>query len=124
MRKIFIVPAILMLGVILLFTYCDININKIGKDNVYIEIIEPTGTEEDRLDNGEVITRYIYNQRAFDKEGKSVEIEFSAGKKLRKGAYLMLYIKDGNVVTSYDEVKWSEIPSNAQIELEYYNIGN
>ena len=122
MKKIFIVLALLFLGVILLFV--SIDINRIGKDNVYIEIIKPTDTTENKLDSGEVITRYTYKQKAFDKEGKPLEIEFSAGKELRKGAYLMLYVKNINEVTSYDEVQWNEIPADAQVEIRDYYNGN
>ena len=122
MKRIIIIPAILLLGVLLLLIFCDININKIGKETVYVEVMEPAGRTEDKFDSGEVMTRYIYNQRAFDHNGESVEVEFSAGKQLRKGAYLMLYIKKENVVTSYDEVEWSEIPSKAQIALEKNQI--
>lgn len=111
-----IVLTLIFAGLLLLVV--SIDPNRIAKDNVYVEVIEPIDTTEEKLDSGELISRYIYKQKAFDKQGKSVEIEFSAGKKLRKGAYLMLYVKKGNEVTSYDEVKWSEIPSKAQIELE------
>ncbi|TCK98042.1 uncharacterized protein (TIGR01655 family) [Natranaerovirga hydrolytica] len=120
MKKIFCILAILML--VGSFISCDIQ--RFGKDNVYIEVIEPTDTTEDRLNSGEVITRYIYKQKAFDEEGKSVDVEFSAGKELREGAYLMLYVRNENEVTSYDEVKWDEIPNAAQVELENYYGGN
>ena len=73
--------------ILLLFTSYDIN--RFGKDTVYIKVIDHTDTEETKLDGGEVVTRYIYNQKAFDKDGKSLEVEFSANKKLYQGAYLM-----------------------------------
>lgn len=111
----FIILALLFLGVILLFV--SIDINRIGKDNVYVEVIDHTDIEETKLDGGEVITRYIYEQNSFDKDGKLVEVEFSASKKLGKG-YLKLYVKDGNVVTSYDEVQWNEIPGDAQVAIK------
>ena len=108
----------LMLGLLLLLLlFTSIEINRFGKDNVYVEIIEHTDIEETKLDSGEIMTRYVYQQEAFDEEGKSIEVEFSANKKLRNG-YLMLYIKSENVVTSYDEVQWNEIPSKAQAAIE------
>lgn len=122
MKKIFIILALLFLSVILLFA--SIDINRIGKDNVYVEVIDHADTEETKLDSGEVITRYIYKQKAFDKEGKPVELEFSTGKELRKGAYLKLYVKNGNVVTSYDGVQWNEVPGDAQAALRNYYNGN
>ena len=115
MKKVFVILGLLLLAVILLFP--SIDINRIGKDNVYVEVKDHTDIEETKLDGGEVITRYIYEQNAFDKNGKLVKVEFSASKILGKG-YLKLYIKDGNVVTSYDEVQWNEIPSDAQIAIE------
>lgn len=75
------------------------------------------------MDSGEVITRYIYEQKSFDKDGKLVEVEFSASKKLRQG-YLKLYVKNGNEVTSYNEVQWNEIPGDAQAALRNYYNGN
>ena len=118
MKKIFIVLSMLMLGLLLLLLlFTSIEINRFGKDNVYVEIIEHTDIEETKLDSGEIMTRYVYQQEAFDEEGKSIEVEFSANKKLRNG-YLMLYIKSENVVTSYDEVQWNEIPSKAQAAIE------
>lgn len=118
MKKILIILTLIFAGLLLLVV--SIDPNRIGKDNVYVEVIEATDTMEDKLDSGELISRYTYKQKAFDKGGKPVELEFSAGKELRKGAYLMLYVKKGNEVTSYDEVKWNEIPSKAQTELENY----
>jgi uncharacterized protein (TIGR01655 family) len=114
----------LMLGLLLLLLlFTSIDINRFGKDNVYVEVIDHTDIEETKLDSGEIMTRYVYQQEAFDEEGKSIEVEFSANKKLRNG-YLMLYINKENEVTSYDEVKWDEIPSKAQAELEDYYIDN
>ncbi|GAE94789.1 hypothetical protein JCM21714_3979 [Gracilibacillus boraciitolerans JCM 21714] len=121
MKKIVSILAIFMLVAVLL-TAC--NIQRIGKDNLYIEVIEPTETKEDSLDGGELITRYIYKQKAFDEEGESVDVEFSAGRELRQGAYLMLYLKSNDEVTSYDEVTWDDIPNAAQVELENYYSEN
>lgn len=115
MKKIFIILALLFLGVIILFA--SIDINRIGKDNLYVEVIDHSDIEETKLGDGEVTTRYIYEQNSFDKDGKLVEVEFTAGKRLEKG-YLKLYVKDGNVVTSYDEVQWSEIPGDAQVAIK------
>ncbi|GAB2565460.1 YxeA family protein [Gracilibacillus alcaliphilus] len=116
MKKIFVIILVLIVGAVIVLMTVDFN--RLGKDSVYIEVIDPTDIEEEKLDNGEIMTRYWYQQTAFNEEGESVEIEFSAHKELRQGAYLMLYVKNDSEVTSYDEVQWDEIPSTAQAALE------
>lgn len=120
MKKIFgvlvlLVVAGIVAGVVVLKT---IDINRIGKSNLYVEVIEPTEVKEDKLKSGEIVKGYWYEQKAFDTKGNEVDIEFSALKELRKGAYLKLYVKKDNTVTSYDEVKWGDIPSDTQAKLE------
>lgn len=119
MKKVFGVIGVLILlvvvGTVLLKT---IDINRIGKSNLYVEVIEPTEVKEDKLNSGEIVKSYWYEQKAFDTKGNEVDIEFSAIKELRKGAYLKLYVKKDNTVTSYDEVKWGDIPSDTQAKLE------
>ena len=120
MKKIFgvlvlLVVAGIVAGVVVLKT---IDINRIGKSNLYVEVIEPTEVKEDKLNSGEIVEGYWYEQKAFDTKGNEVDIEFSALKELRKGAYLKLYVKKDNTVTSYDEVKWGDIPSDTQAKLE------
>lgn len=119
MKKVFGVIGVLILlvvvGTVLLKT---IDINRIGKSNLYVEVIEPTEVKEDKLNSGEIVKSYWYEQKAFDTKGNEVDIEFSAIKELRKGAYLKLYVKKNNTVTSYDEVKWGDIPSDTQAKLE------
>ncbi|WP_130859175.1 YxeA family protein [Gracilibacillus phocaeensis] len=110
--------VIILLVVAAVVVLMTVDFNRFGKDNVYVEVAEPTEVEEDRLDNGEIMERYRYQQTAFDEQGEAVEVEFTAGKELRRGAYLMLYVKNENEVTSYDEVEWEEITADAQTELE------
>ena len=98
---------------------CDtININRIGKDNLYVQIGEYNEVEETELDSGQVAQRYWYELPAFDKNGEMIVVELSADKELRIDAYLMLYIKKENEVTSYKEVEWEDIPVKAQEKLE------
>lgn len=98
---------------------CDtININRLAKDNLYVQVGEYNEVEETELDSGQVAKRYLYEQPAFDKNGEVVVVEFSAAKELRIDAYLMLYIKKENEVTSYKEVEWKDIPIKAQEKLE------
>lgn len=119
MKKVFGVIGVLILlvvvGTVLLRT---IDINRIGKSNLYVEVIEPTEVKEEKLNSGEIVKSYWYEQKAFDTKGNEVGIEFFARKELRKGAYLKLYVGKDNEVSSYDEVKWGDIPSDTQAKLE------
>lgn len=104
-----------VVGVVLLRT---IDINQIGKSNVYVEVIEPTEVKEEKINNGEVKKIYWYEQKAFDPKGAEVNVEFSAQKELRKDAYLKLYLNKDKEVTSYSEVNWGDIPSETQAKIE------
>jgi uncharacterized protein (TIGR01655 family) len=119
MKKVFGVIGVLILlvvvGTVLLKT---IDINRIGKSNLYVEVIEPTEVKEDKLNSGEIVKSYWYEQKAFDTKGNEIDVEFFALKELRKGAYLKLYVGKDNEVSSYDEVKWGDIPSDTQAKLE------
>lgn len=119
MKKLFgfigILVLLLVVGAVLLTT---VDFNRMGKNNVYVEVIEPTEIQEDKLDTGEVMTSYLYKQTAFNEKGEAIEVEFSAQKELRQGAFLKLYVKQGNKVTSYDEVKWGDVPAEVQKKLK------
>lgn len=85
---------------------------------MYVQISEPVEVEETKLDSGQIMQRYWYELPAFDEQGDMTPVEFSAAKELRTGAYLMLYVKNNDHVTSYDEVTWEDIPIGAQEELK------
>lgn len=91
--------------------------NRAGKENAYVQIVTDGELEEIRLDSGEIMKRYWYNQPAYDAEGNEINVEFSSHKNLRKEAYLMLYLKKENEVSSYDEVQFEDIPKAAQEKL-------
>jgi len=119
MKKVFgIIGALILLVVVGMVLLTTIDINRIGKNNVYIEVIEPTEVEEEKINSGEIVKNYWYEQKAFDTKGNEVAIEFFALKELRKGAYLKLYLGKNNEVSSYDEVEWGDIPSDPQEKLE------
>ncbi|WP_214703259.1 MULTISPECIES: YxeA family protein [unclassified Exiguobacterium] len=99
-----IVSTVLMVGL------TKVDWNRIGKDTLFVEIKGATDIEETTLENGEVMKRYVYTQPAFSSEGKSKEVTFTATKELREGAYLRLYVKDGDTVTSYEEVSRADVP--------------
>lgn len=105
---------VLIGGIVALAT---IDINRFGKDRLYVQIGEYANVEETRLDSGQIAKRYWYDLPSYDENGEMIKVEFSAAKELRMDAYLMLYVKKGNAVTSYDEVKWEEIPIQARKKL-------
>ncbi|GAA0375300.1 YxeA family protein [Bacillus horti] len=119
MKKIFatlLTVVVVFMGMVLALATVDIN--RLGKDNLYVQISEHTDIEETRLDSGEVVKRYWYELPAYDENGVKNMVEFSAARELRLDAYLMLYVKNENEVTSYDEVQWNEIPTQAQEKLD------
>lgn len=107
-----VVVAVLLIGAIIALATVDFN--RMGKDNVYYQIPAESLVEETKLDSGEIIKRYLYTGTAYKENGESIEVEFSAAKELREGAYLKLYLKKGDVVTSYDEVQPSDIPDKVK----------
>ncbi|GIO22112.1 YxeA family protein [Oceanobacillus sp. J11TS1] len=105
---------ILMTGVVILFVAAvvvlmTVDFNRAGKDHVYVQVGEPENIEEDKLDTGEIITTYWYEQPAYTEDGEEIQVKFSAQKQLRQGAYLKLYVKNENEVTSFDEVSEEEL---------------
>ena len=119
MKKVFgVIGTLILLVVVGIMLMRTIDINRIGKSNLYVEVIEPMEVKEDKLNSGEIVKSYWYEQKAFDTKGNEVDIEFWGLKELRKGAYLKLYVGKDNIVSSYDEVKWGDIPSDTQAKLE------
>lgn len=119
MKKLFgVIGALILLGVVGMVLLGTIDINRIGKSNLYVEVIGPTEIKEEKISSGEIVKSYWYEQKAIDTKGNEIDVEFSAQKELRKGAYLKLYLKKDNTVSSYDEVKWEDIPSDTQAKLE------
>lgn len=116
MKKLIGITSILVVAAVVILATVDFN--RFGKENVYVQVGDPSYTDEDRLDSGEIMTSYWYELPAYHENGSAVKVEFSAQKELRQGAYLKLYVKEGNEVTSYDEVSWEEVPVAVQEELE------
>ncbi|MCC5891845.1 YxeA family protein [Exiguobacterium sp.] len=110
-----------MIGFALAFVLVTIGVinidwNRLGKENVYVQVGDVTNVEETTLDSGEVVRRYTYETKAYDADGEPQNVTFSAAKELRQGAFLMLYVKD-DAVTSYDEVEVSDVPKAAREKL-------
>ncbi|KMJ57626.1 hypothetical protein AB685_16660 [Bacillus sp. LL01] len=111
MKKFFIFIScmvILIIGVLVVLPAIDFN--RLAKDNAYVQITKATSVEETKLDSGEIMMTYWYKLPAYHEDGRVIEVEFSASKELREEAYLMLYLTDDNDVTSYDEVKYEDLP--------------
>lgn len=110
-----VVVALLVSAIVIL---AIVDFNRFGKDNAYVQIAPVASVEEMKLESGEIMKRYWYKLPAYNENGNRIEVEFSAAKELRQGAYLMLYMKDGNNVTSYDEVQPNDIPKKAIEKIE------
>ncbi|WP_240419374.1 YxeA family protein [Paenibacillus periandrae] len=80
--------------------------NPAGKTVFYTIINEPGVQDE----NG----RYGYELTAYNEKGKEKKLGFSAGKPLRKGAYVQLYNTLIRGVTHWEEITFEELPEAVQ----------
>ncbi|TCI77866.1 YxeA family protein [Exiguobacterium sp. SH0S1] len=95
----------------------NIDWNRLGKEALYVQVGTATNVEETTLESGDVVRRYEYTMPALTKDGDPQTVTFTAAKELRSGAYLKLYVKDQDVITSYDEVTVADIPKAAREQL-------
>ena len=91
------------------FALISIDWNRLNKEHYYVQITERPAIDE-FIDD---IVSFTY-----DEEGNMQLLDFSAHKELRANAYLMLYVKDSDVVTSYDEVQLDDMPANVKKHFE------
>ncbi|MFJ7367515.1 YxeA family protein [Peribacillus frigoritolerans] len=103
-----------ILGAAGVFALTKIDFNRMNADNYYLQITEDGVQHETKLDDGSVMTYYSYELNAKNEDGETKPLEFTAQKNLRKDAYLKMYVKNGDEVSSYDEVKFEDIPKKAQ----------
>ncbi len=103
--------------VIVVIGLINIDWQRIGKDHVYVQVGEVTEVEETTLDSGDVVRRYVYSTEGLTKDGDPQTVTFTAAKELRSGAYLKLYVKNKDEVTSYDEVSVADVPEAAREKL-------
>ncbi|MEB9627417.1 MULTISPECIES: YxeA family protein [Bacillus] len=94
---------------------CDIN--RMGKDEYYVQITVDGKETYSKADNGEKFKDYEYKLTGFDKDGKEKELEFTAQKNLRKEAFLRVYNSDKKGVTAWEEVKKDELPAKVKEKL-------
>ena len=87
-------------------------------DSYYVHITADGEVEEYKADSGQIYQSYWYELPAFNKNGEEKTLKFSAHKNLRHDAYLKLYVKKETEVTSYDEVKFHELPAKVQDQMK------
>lgn len=95
----------------------NVNINRLGAQQYFVQINQDGQRVEDKLDNGEKYIYYEYTLKGFDPSGKEEELTFTAGKELRRDAYLRIYVKKDQV-SSYQEVQAEELPEKAKQKLD------
>lgn len=95
----------------------NVNVNRLGAQQYYVQINQDGKRMEDKSDSGEKYVSYEYTLKGFDSKGEEKSLTFTANKELRKDAYLRVYVK-GNDVSSYQEVQVSELPEQAKQKLD------
>lgn len=119
MKKVFLgIGALFLLFVAGLVALMTVDFNRLNKEAYYVHINTDGDVEEYKLDNGEIMKMYWYELPAYDENGKEQTLKFSAQKNLRNDAYMKLYVKNETEVTSYDEVKFHELPKKVQELME------
>lgn len=119
MKKVFFgIGALFIIFVAALVILMTVDFNRLNKDSYYVQISADGEVEEIKLDSGEIVETYWYELPSYNESGEEKTLKFSAGKNLRKDAYLKLYVKNGDEVSSYDEVKFHDIPRKAQEQLK------
>ncbi|HFJ9442191.1 YxeA family protein [Bacillus sp. BLCC-B18] len=106
--SILVVVASLLVG-------CDLN--RMGKDEYYVQITVDGKEYNGKSDNGEPYKHFEYKLKGFDKDGKEKELEFNAQKNLRKDAFLRVYHSDKKGVSAWEEVKKDELPAKVKEKL-------
>ncbi|MED0990220.1 MULTISPECIES: YxeA family protein [Bacillus] len=94
---------------------CDIN--RMGKDQYYVQITADGIEKNGKSDNGEPYKYFEYKLKGFDKDGTEKELEFTAEKNLRKDAFLRVYHSDKKGVSAWEEVKKDELPAKVKEKL-------
>ncbi|MWV44173.1 YxeA family protein [Paenibacillus sp. HJL G12] len=94
----------------------NVNLNRLGTDQYYVQIQDGKRMEE-KSNDGKKFVYYEYTLDGFDKNGQEKSVTFTASKELRKEAYLSVYMK-GDKAGSYQEVQENELPGPAKQKLE------
>ncbi|WP_410985604.1 YxeA family protein [Bacillus cereus] len=94
---------------------CDLN--RLGKDEYYVQIKTDGVKTTEKSDIGEKSTSFKYKLTGFDKDGKEKELEFDVQKNLSKEAFLRVYYSDKKGVSAWEEVKKDELPAKVKEKL-------
>ncbi|MEH7026118.1 YxeA family protein [Bacillus wiedmannii] len=110
--------ALLSLLVVFASLLVGCDINRMGKDEYYVQITIDGKEGVSKSMDGKVMGKeYEYTLSGFDKEGKEKELEFMAQKNLRKEAFLRVYHSEKKGVTAWEEVQEDELPKKAKEKL-------
>ncbi|MDX8044979.1 YxeA family protein [Gracilibacillus sp. S3-1-1] len=108
--------VVLLLGGLLFLQ--NVNINRLGTDSYYTQVIGDGEPIESQTSSGEIYTDYQYSLSGYNTDGNEITLDFKATKQLRQGAFLQVFVKDDKVVTSYEEVTTDEIPEKVLEQLQ------
>lgn len=111
------VVGIILVGFVIFLQ--NVNLNRLGAQEYYVQINQDGTRIEDKFDNGKKNVYYEYTLKGFDAKGNEKKLIFKAYNTLplRKDAYLRIYVK-GSGVSSYQEVQVDELPETAKHKLE------
>ncbi|RZI48956.1 YxeA family protein [Lactococcus kimchii] len=90
---------------------------KYGGESYYMQVMKDGKKSLTKDDAGKDYTYYDYKEKVYQKAGKEKEVEFTADHNLRKTAYLKLTVNIKKGVTSWEEVKKSEVPEKALTKI-------
>ena len=92
-----------------------VDFNRLNKDTYYVHITADGEVEEYKTDSGEIFKMYWYELPTYNKNGEEKTLKFSAHKNLRRCLFKALREKETEV-TSFDEVKFHELPKKYRIK--------
>ncbi|HAM80958.1 YxeA family protein [Ornithinibacillus bavariensis] len=119
MKKSMIVIGIIVVIIVAgAFFMQNVNLNRFGADEYYTQINGKGNKMEEKMSDGTIYINYEYELPAYNKDGEQKTLTFTANKQLRENAYLLLFVKDGKGVTSYQEVTAKELPEKVAEKLK------
>lgn len=95
------------------FTFFYFTPEKLTPENPAGKTMYYTVVNNDKVEQ-DTNKRYDYILTAYDEKGKEKELNFSASKQLREGAYLELYVTTFRGVTYWHEVRYEDLPDKVQ----------
>ena len=105
-----IIIAVIIVIILIIGAYYFLFINK----SLYYTKIDNTKIEQ--ISNSDDM-KYQYTLKAYDKNGKSKEIQFKTDRELREGAYLEVEVMQFRGVVNWREVQANELPDKVKAEM-------